>query len=520
MSKKEERWAIFWCDLLHPVLFSEVDATQVNQFLKELSQKEFLFPNGRLGKPSLSTLRRKLNKYRAGGFEALARKPRNDRGQPRNASPQIIATAIELKKEQPRRSHDTINHFLKDLYGITLPRSTLYRHLKEAGATRIKLGIVKKKVRKRWSRDHTHDLWVGDFEEGPYVLLRDEILPTHLCAFIDCHSRYIVEARYYLRQNLDILIDSLIRALAKHGAPSELYVDNAKVYHSNGLKAACLRIHTRLLYRPKGDPPPGGLIERFFETVQDQFEAEVRALDVLALDELNRAFTAWLCVSYHQRPHSETAQTPKERYDKGLTVIRHVDMERVLSSFMQRVSRRVHKDFADIQLHNRFYRVDPKLRGDSVMVHFDPFSTLDTVQIYSTKGQYLGKGVLHHREVGAMPVPSHPKQKPKHNFLDLIIQKHREQLQRQTKGIDYRKVVSQRSWPFHAFAKTLAQFMGKTGGLTAFTAQELETLKKLYNQTTSLSEAMLKEAFLRAQHKSIPYVVYELKQILKQKEEK
>jgi hypothetical protein len=37
-----------------------------------------------------------------------------------------------------------------------------------------------------------------------------EATATHLSAFIDCHSRYVVEARYYLRQNLDILIDSLL----------------------------------------------------------------------------------------------------------------------------------------------------------------------------------------------------------------------------------------------------------------------------------------------------------------------
>jgi hypothetical protein len=41
-------------------------------------------------------------------------------------------------------------------------------------------------------------LWVGDFEEGPYVLVDGEVLPTYLCLFIDCHSRYVVEGRYYL----------------------------------------------------------------------------------------------------------------------------------------------------------------------------------------------------------------------------------------------------------------------------------------------------------------------------------
>jgi hypothetical protein len=227
MKQKDEKCALFWSDLLRPVLFDEVEPEQIQDFLKELSDKETIFPGGCVGTPSLSTLRRKLSQVRTGGFDALARKDRSHAGA---APEEIIATAIQLKKEQPRRSHATINRFLKDLYGVVLSRSTLYRHLKDAGSTRLKLGLVKTIVRKRWSRDHTHDLWVGDFEEGPYVLLGKEILPTYLCAFIDCHSRYVIDARYYPRQSLDNLIASLCdgtldKALKAYTRPQILLID-------------------------------------------------------------------------------------------------------------------------------------------------------------------------------------------------------------------------------------------------------------------------------------------------------
>ncbi len=231
-----------------------------------------MFPDGRLGKPSVSTLRRKLNRFNNGGFEALFRKPRSDVGMSRKTAPDIIAAAIELKKEQPYRSDRTINHFLQERYDSVVPRSTLYRHLKQAGATRIKLGVSKMKIRKRIVKDHTHDLWVGDFEEGPYVIEHGEVLPTYLCAFIDHYSRYVVDARYYLRQSLDILVDSWMHALGEHGAPFILYVDNAKVYHSIGLRTACYQLKIRLKHRPKGEPETGGVIERFFETAQSGFE--------------------------------------------------------------------------------------------------------------------------------------------------------------------------------------------------------------------------------------------------------
>jgi putative transposase len=518
MKQKDEKWALFWCDLLRPVLFDEVEPESIQDFLKELSQKEIGFPGGRTGKPSLSTLRRKLKRYRTEGFDALTRKSRKDRGHARAAPAEIIETAIELKKEQPKRSHATINRLLKALYGVALSRSTLYRHLKDAGATRLKLGVVKKKVRKRWTRDHTHDLWVGDFEEGPYVLVGREILPTYLSAFIDCHSRYIIEARYYLRQSLDILIDSLLRALAKHGAPSELYLDNAKVYHATGLKAACYRLHIRLRHRPAKDPSPGGLIERFFETAQDRFESEVRAQDAISLDDLNRALSAWISVDYHNSIHSETGQSPKDRYHTGLSVIRHVEMDQVLASFLRKVTRVVHKDFSDISLDKRLYRVDPSLRGDRVWVHYDPFSSSDSVKIYSLKGEYQGSGVLHQRESAQPPLPAQAWGKPKHNLIDLLVREHREQLAVNARGIDYRKVVSVRPWPFHAFVKAFARLLGKEVGISAFTAQELETLKKLYNQNVQLTESVLTQAFARVPDKSFPHLIGELKHILQQKE--
>lgn len=236
---RHEVWAVFWCTLLSPLLFGDIPPDEATEFLRQLADTEQLFPDGTHRKPSRTTLWRKWKQYRDGGFEALFRKPRSDRGQPRKASPPMIAKAIELKKEQPYRSDETINQFLESEFHRTIPPSTLYRHLKKAGATRLKLGISKRKVRRRWTRDYSNALWIGDFEDGPYVMKDGLAVPTHLSAFIDCHSRYVVEARYYLRENLDILIDSLLRAWSAHGSSVELYLDNAKIYHANALKAAC-----------------------------------------------------------------------------------------------------------------------------------------------------------------------------------------------------------------------------------------------------------------------------------------
>ena len=514
MDKEQEKWAIFWCDLLSPVIYGDIEPQLTNQFLKATANEKILFPDGRFANPSLSTLRRKFNRYRQGGFDALARKARCDRGKSRNIAADIIDKAIELKKEQPFRSPDTINRLLKEIYGVTVPRSTLYRHLRQANATRIKLGVLQKKVRKRWTRNHTHDLWVGDFEDGPYVLENGQVVPTYLSAFIDCHSRYVVEARYYFRQNLDVLIDSLIRALATHGAPLQLYVDRAKIYLANSLRAACYRLNIKLLHRPPKDPPAGGLIERLIQTIQMQLEAEIRAGDILTLKQLNRALSAWLAVSYHKTIHSETKQSPEQRYQNGLTVIRTVDMAKVVESFLQSVERTVNKTFSDVQLDKRFYRVDPKLRGDRVQVKYDPFSSFDTVHIYSLAGQYLTTGTLHDRSTDVPVASQQPQIKPKHSYTQLLIRQHKQMLSEQTGSIDYRKVVQTRPWPFHEFAKTVAQLMGKSAGLADLSAGELESLKKVYNQSLKINRQMLKEAFEMALYPTVPYIIRELKLLI------
>lgn len=521
MKDKDQEWALFWCSLLHPVIYGDVDYEDegaVRSFLKALAAEQRLFPNGVRKKPSLTTLKRKLDVYRERGFEGLARKPRDDRGKPRAHAAKMIKRAVAIKCDQAERSHVTINKFLEVEFGKRIPKSTLYQHLKAAGATRIKLGVSRQKVRCRWTRDYSNALWLGDFEDGPYVLYQEQVVPTHLSLFIDCHSRLFIDGRYYYRENLDILIDAFLRALATHGAPSELYVDRAKVYQANALRAVCYKLNIKLHYRPVRDPAAGGLVERGIQTTQSQFEAEVRAGDILTLEALNRAFGAWVAMSYHREPHSETGQPPQERYEQSRRVSRPVDMAAVIPFFMRREQRTVDRDFSDIRLLGRFYRVDKRLRGDRVEVRYDPFSAADTVLLYSLREEYLGKGTLHNREKGEHGPGISPQKKPQQSYLELLIREHEKELRARTQGIDYRGAVTARRLSFSSFTATFAEHLGQKGGLSAFSSRELEFLQKLYNRTPGLSKALLLEACEQAREKTLLAVAYELEQLARRKE--
>ena len=519
MHPTEDDWAVFWCQLLGPILLDEVELGERRRFLRTLSQQQVKLPNGRTKRLSLSTLRRKVRQFRQRRLAGLQRQPRRDRGQSRKDRQAMLARAVELKRQQPRRSPLAINVILEQEFGRTIPRATLNRHLRAAGATRRKLGIVQEKIRCRWTRDHSNALWVGDFADGPYVFQADQAIRTHLSLWIDCHSRFVVEGRYYFRENLDISIDSLLRAWGNHGASRELYVDNAKIYHARALRLACTELNIQLLHRPPKDPPAGGLIERIIQTTQDQFESEIRAGKTLTLDELNRYFQAWLHVQYHETVHSQTQQQPRARFQAGTRYVRHVNMAEALRLFHRREPRRVDPTHCDVQLGKQYFAVRPEYRGDRVLVSYDPFARSDEVELYSLAGVYLHRAPRYERAKGTHPFAAPPPDVREttpldHKYLDLLAARHQERLAAAAaQGMSYHE--ARQCMTLVQLATALAKFLGRPGGASSWSSEELEILARVQRHDPRITSSLLAQACERADPKTLPVIVFQLQQLMR-----
>ena len=519
MDRDDQAWAVFRCSLLSPLLLEEIPVAEREAYFRLLSQEERLLPNGRRKRISVRTLRRWWKRLSEEGVSGTFRRRRSDRGQPRSKQQRQLQRAVELKREQPRRSYTVINRILIHEFGHGVPRSTFYRHLRREGATRHKLGMGQQKIRCRWTRAHPNALWVGDFEHGPPVLHRGRAYKTYLSAWIDCYSRYVVEARYYLRESLDVLIDSLLRAWSRHGASEQLYVDNAKIYHANALKLACAELTVKLLHRPPRDPAPGGLIERFFQTLQGQLEAEIRATRLLTLGEINRALSAWLTQEYHPAVHSQTGEAPEQRYQAANRVQRSVRIQSVAEFFYRREPRTVDEDHVDVRVENLVFAVDAKLRGDRLEVRWDPFlgGQLQEVQLYRHDGVYLGVGRRYQRQKDYHQQPEPPTDPDpiEPSYLDaLLAGQEAGHRQRRQAGLDYRSAGDRNRWSLSSFATCLTRLLGREGGLSALSEAELKALRAFHTRHDRVHESLLRTAVTQAEAPTIPHVLWQLQFLL------
>jgi len=235
---------------------------------------------------------------------------------------------------------------------------------------------------------------------------------------------------------------------------------------------------------------------------------------------LNHALAAWLQVAYHQELNRETGQTPHERYHQQPRLIRHVDLGTVLTFFHQRVPRTVDEDHSDVRLDNLFFAVDPQLRGDPVIVEYDPFSSLQEVQLYSPAGVYLGRGRRYQRQPGShpQPTPATPAGPITPHYLDALRAEHdAAHQQRRSRGIDFHSARQRNAWSLTGFARVFARLLGRQGGLSGLTAQEMDALTAFHARHDGLTENLLRKACAQADSPTIPKILFQLQFLLSER---
>ena len=279
------------------------------RLVRALCEREHLGPDGRLVRVARGTLDRWVRDYRRGGFQALV-------PQPRVVAPRTPAEPLELafrlKRERPERTAAQVREIMLAAGGPAPGLRTLQTHLAREGLNVRADGRSPGKVYGRFEASVRNELWTGDGLHGP-TLAGVAARRAVLLAFIDDHSRLLVGWRWGTGEDVFRLEAALRTGLMARGVPDAILVDRGSPFVSSQLLRACAVLGVRLIHASPRAATTKGKIERFFRTVRDQFLVEID--DGIELAELNRLFSAWLEVVYHRRVHTETGQTPLERFD-------------------------------------------------------------------------------------------------------------------------------------------------------------------------------------------------------------
>jgi putative transposase len=342
----------------------QLSTKQRGRLVRALAEREHTGPFGDPVRISRATIDRWIRDWRRGGFDALVPNPR--RVQPRTPA-EVLELAVALKKEVPARTAVQVAAILRAHSGWAPDERTLQRHFMRLELTTRPDGQPPKAFG-RFEAEAPNVRWTADALHGPTVNGRKAIL----FAFLDDHSRLLPGYRWARREDTVRLEAALRTGLAARGIPGSIYVDNGSAFVDKQLLRACASLGIRLIHSKPGQPAGRGKIERFFRTVREQFLVEIgsgRELDDLL--QLNTLFTAWVETVYHRRMHSETGQSPIERWSAGDPPVMP-SPEQLHEAFLWSEHRTVTKT-ATVNLHGNHYEVDTALVGRKVELVFDPF---------------------------------------------------------------------------------------------------------------------------------------------------
>ena len=295
--------------------------------VKAVSRMTFTDEDGNPRQFTWRTIQTWLVRYNKHGVTALTPRSRSDKGKLRKVCLEEVMEAVRT--------------VLPTFHSAHPPKQAVYRACIEQGLlqrSRIAPNTFSRivntyemlkpdkdcthKRRLAFAKAHANEMWQADTMFGPYVREGASQVQSKLIAFIDDASRVCVHGQFFLREDIDSLIEALSTALYKRGVPQALYVDNGSIYTSKEIVQICARLGCILTHTPVRDGAAKGKIERYFRTVRETFLC--RKLDLSSIEALNRQFTQWVEEHYNAVKHSVLGMSPLDRFALDRRRIRYL----------------------------------------------------------------------------------------------------------------------------------------------------------------------------------------------------
>lgn len=345
----------------------DLNRGELAEGLQRLASRRYRPPGAKTTRTfGASTIERWFYAYKSNGIAGLMPAPRGDRGPGRALTPELRELLLDIRRENPSVQTPLILATLIDdgrLESGTLSVATLNRLYRSESLDRYALKTLGGRQRLRWEAGAPGIFWHADVCHGPTIRIGDKDRKIRIHALLDDNSRYILAIwAFHTELEMDML-ELVVRAIRRHGAPTTLYLDNGATYRGKRLHQICARLDVNVLHARPYDPQARGKMERFWRTLRGGVLNHLGA--VTSLHDINVRLWAFVDERYHRAPHAGLlGRSPEQRWTLAKT--RRLTEARIHDAYTVRVRRRVRRD-STLTLEGATWELDQSFLAGKVV---------------------------------------------------------------------------------------------------------------------------------------------------------
>ena len=385
-EKLRREIALFRFSLIAPILNNTYPNKTVKDYLEEICAKVYDSPLGLKKEYAPSTIKEWLRLYKTKGIDGLYPKNRSDKGESRKLKAEVKELVISLKKANPKRTAKSIYQEIiitTKVKPFELSLSTVQRYIKNLDLS-TDSNI---KDRRAFEFENANDCWQSDISVGPYLTINGVKHKTYIVAFLDDASRLIVSCKAFKSDNLLSVLEVFKDAVATRGVPKKVFFDNGKVYRSGQMELICASLGCALCFAEPYSPQSKGKIERWFQTLQKQWQQLIDTSSFQSIDELNKSLNEYVELNYNRAYHNGIKDKPINKFLANIDNIKRFTEQELRNVFLYRVERKVKND-STVSIDKEIYEVPSKYIGSKLYIRYDPTNNEEAF-IFSENGERL-----------------------------------------------------------------------------------------------------------------------------------
>ena len=377
----KDNYALFKYSIIAPFINGTANTDSVRVFANSASEKQYFF-EGKYLTFKAETIRKWVSEYKKKGYQELIRKTRSDKTKPRSFDEDILIRIDDLKTKFPKLRSTVLHKTLVD-EGYFTGNEISVRTFQRFVANRNYINLNSNHERRAFRFEHPNDSWQTDTTQGPYIIIKGVKYKTYIIAFIDDHSRLIVGARAFFKDNAINMQSVFKEAIRLYGVPKQLYADNGGQYSNKQLSIICARLGVNLKNARPYDPESKGKIERFNRTLKDTWMNILDWNKIKDLNDLNERLSKYI-IDYNNTVHKSLNASPNDVYYTATDNIRYIDESQLDKLFYHAITRKV-SNVGTITIENRVYEIDYSYARKTLEFTYNPF---DLTKVYIDDKEY------------------------------------------------------------------------------------------------------------------------------------